>query len=314
MATVRRLKERASFPVAKALFLLELARATFFRWQAQGGKPITERPYIPKSHYLLPKEREAILVYKREHPRIGYRRLAFMMLDEGVVAVSPGAVYWVLHKAGLSSRWTKAPGPPSKKGFTQPQRPHEQWHIDISYLNILGTHYFFLGVLDGYSRSIVHHEVRQDMQTRDVEIVIERVLEKLPSAERPRLTPDNGPQFVSAEFKGFLRERDISHSPASPHHPQSNGKMERFNGSLKEECFQVSPLVTLEQARELIAKYVDEYNTKRPHSSLNYLNPSDYLKGEEHIQKRLQERRQKLEKARAARKDAHQSDRRQVVS
>jgi transposase InsO family protein len=74
-------------------------------------------------------------------------------------------------------------------------------------LNILGTHYFFIAVLDGYSRAIVHHEVRQDMETRDVQIVVERALEKLPpGTQKPRLISDNGPQFVSAEFKAFLRE------------------------------------------------------------------------------------------------------------
>ncbi|MEM3434512.1 MAG: IS3 family transposase [Candidatus Methanomethyliaceae archaeon] len=306
VATVRRLKERAGFPVAKALSILELPRATYFRWQAQGGKTVPQRTYVPKSHYLLPEEREAILAYKRAHPKVGYRRLAFMMLDEGVAAVSPGTVYEVLYKAGLSSRWTRTGGTPSKKGFVQPERPHEQWHIDISYLNILGTHYFFIAVLDGYSRAIVHHEVRQDMETRDVQIVVERALEKLPpGTSKPRLISDNGPQFVSAEFKAFLREKDISHSRSRPNHPQSNGKLQRFNGTLKEECIRVSPLISLEQARELIAEYVQEYNTRRPHSSLNYLTPQDYLQGKEHIERRLKERRQKLEEARQARKAAY---------
>ncbi|MCL4426646.1 MAG: hypothetical protein M1553_14675, partial [Firmicutes bacterium] len=67
--------------------------------------------------------------------------IAFMMLDEGIAAVSPGTVYEVLYKAGLSSRWTRAGGTPSEKGFVQPGGPHQQWHIDISYLNILGTNY-----------------------------------------------------------------------------------------------------------------------------------------------------------------------------
>ena len=85
----------------------------------------------------------------------GYRRLTFMMLDDDVVAVSPSSVYRVLKAAGRLDRHRWAP---SKKGtgFVQPLRAHEQWHIDISYLNVAGTFYFLCSVLDGYSRSIVH--------------------------------------------------------------------------------------------------------------------------------------------------------------
>ena len=134
--------------------------------------------------WLLPEEREAIIAFKRQHPEIGCRRLTYMMIDEGVAAVPPSSVYSVLAQAGLSSRWTP-PGGSSKRGFDQPERPHEQWHTDIAYLNILGTHYFFISVLDGYSRAIIHHEVRLDMTTTDVEIVIERALEKLPPGVPP---------------------------------------------------------------------------------------------------------------------------------
>jgi len=125
---------------------------------------------------------------------------------------------------------TETPGKAHKKGFDQPQGIHEQWHTDIAYLNILGTHHFFLSVLDGYSRAIMHHEVRLDMTTTDVEIVMERALAHLPAgAPKPRLISDNGPQYISAQFKSYLRERDVSHSRARARHPESNGKIERFH-------------------------------------------------------------------------------------
>jgi transposase InsO family protein len=185
-----------------------------------------------------------------------------------------------------------------KKGFEQPERPHEQWHTDIAYLNILGTHYFFLAVLDGFSRFIMHHEVRLDMTVRDVEIVMERALEKLPEGlAPPRLITDNGSQYISGEFKEYLRERDISHSRARVRHPQSNGKIERFHKSLKEECVRVTPMADLEEARALIVQYVENYNHRRLHSALGYLTPWDYLRGEEHIQGRLQVRKDALRHA-----------------
>ena len=305
VATVQYLKDRAGFPIKDSLKVLGLSKATFCRWAKDGGKPERDNVTVPKSHWLLPWEKEAIIAYKREHPEVGYRRLAYMMLDEGVVAVTPSSVYRVLKEAGLASKWTPTGRGASKKGFDQPSRPHEQWHTDIAYLNILGTHYFFIGVLDGYSRSIVHHEVRTDMTTLDVQVVIERALEKLPfDAPRPRIITDNGGQYVAAEFKAYLRERDISHSRAHPHHPQSNGKIERFHKSLKTECVRKKAMGSLDEARMLISQYVDEYNNRRLHAALNYLTPSDYLKGEEHISKRLLERKQKLEAARIERKKA----------
>lgn len=229
------------------------------------------------------------------------------MLDEEIVAVSPSSVLNVLQQAQLSSRWTAGPGGASKKGFEQPSRPHEQWHTDISYLNLLGTHYFFISVLDGFSRAIIHHEVRLDMETRDVEVVMERALEKLPRGiPKPRLISDNGPQYTSKDFREFLRERDVSHSRARPYHPQSNGKIERFHGSMKSECVRREPMADLESARELIARYVDEYNTRRLHSALQYLTPWDYLQGEEHIKSRLMERRTRLDIARQHRKEMRQ--------
>ncbi|PKK89076.1 MAG: hypothetical protein CVV64_16140, partial [Candidatus Wallbacteria bacterium HGW-Wallbacteria-1] len=179
-------------------------------------------------------ERAAIIEYKRQNPGIGYRRLTYMMLDNNVVATSPATVLRVLTEAGLSTKWTQPAGGTHKKGFIQPEKPHEQWHTDISYLNILGTNYFFMGVLDGFSRSILHHEVRTDMTTDDVQIVIQRTLEKVGLETKPRIITDNGGQYVAREFKDFLKFRDISHSRTRPNHPQSNGKIERFHKSLKQ--------------------------------------------------------------------------------
>jgi hypothetical protein len=139
VATVNYLKERAGFPVARSLLLLGLPRATYFRWSASGGKQPRPPATTAKSHWLLPQEREAIIAYKRQHPEIGYRRLTYMMIDEGVAAVPPSSVYNVLAQAGLSSRWTSPPGGSHKQGFDQSERPHEQYntkrlHSALQYL------------------------------------------------------------------------------------------------------------------------------------------------------------------------------------
>jgi len=100
---------------------------------------------IPRDFWLTEWEQEEIIKYYNDHPLEGYRRLTFMMLDQDIVAVSPSSVYRVLKKAGLLQRWS----PKSSKkgtGFIQPLRPHEHWHIDVSYLNICGTFYYLCGI------------------------------------------------------------------------------------------------------------------------------------------------------------------------
>jgi len=164
-------------------------------------------------------------------PLEGYRRLAFMMINQEVVAASPSSVYRVLAGVGLLDRWHKKP---SKKGtgFIQPLRPHEHWHIDISYLNLGGTFYYLCSILDGASRAIVHWEIREQMTETDVECILARARERYPD-ERPRIISDNGPQFVAKDFKEFIRLTGMTHVRTAPYYPQSNGKIERWHKTLR---------------------------------------------------------------------------------
>lgn len=237
-----------------------------------------------------------------QHPLEGYRRLTFMMLDANVVCVSPSTTYRVLSAAGRLDRWNRAR---SKKGtgFAQPSGPHRHWHIDIAYVNIAGTFYYLCSVLDGYSRFIVHWEMRESMTEQDVEIVLQRTRERYPQA-RPRIISDNGPQFIAKDFKTFIRLMGMTHVRTSPFYPQSNGKLERWHQSLKRECIRPKSPVSLADARRLVAEYVAEYNEVRLHSALGYITPKDKLVGRaEAIQA---ERQRKLAAAAAKRAAAQQ--------
>lgn len=125
------------------------------------------------------------------------------------MAVSPSSVYRVLSGAGLLRKWH--PSASSKgNGFIGPLRAHQHWHIDISYLNIRGTFYYLCSLLDGYSRYIVHWEIRESMTEADVEIILQRGREKFPK-QKPRIISDNGPQFIARDFKEFIRINGMSH-------------------------------------------------------------------------------------------------------
>ena len=170
---------RAELPARRFLDWLALGTSKFHNWKNRYGKVNEHNGQVPRDSWLAAWEKQAILDFHDRHPLEGYRRLTFMMLDDDIVAVSPSSTYRVLRNAGrLDRQWAT----PSKKGtgFVHPLSAHEHWHIDISYINVGGTFYFLCSVLDGYSRFIVHWELRETMKEAEVEIVVQRAREKYP--------------------------------------------------------------------------------------------------------------------------------------
>jgi putative transposase len=269
----------------------------FYDWRERYGKANEHNAWVPRDFWLEDWEKKAIVDFHLKNPLEGYRRLTFMMLDQDVVAVSPSSVWRVLGQAGLLAKWN---GHPSKKGtgFAQPLAAHKHWHIDVSYINISGTFYYLCSVLDGYSRFLVHWELRPSMTEAEIEIVLQRGREKYPDA-KPRIISDNGPQFIARDFKEFIRIAGMTHVRTSPYYPQSNGKLERWHKSLKSECIRPGTPLSQQDAERLIQQYVDHYNNVRLHSSIGYVTPMDMLAGR---QKEIQAARdRKLEEARQKR-------------
>lgn len=290
--------ERTELPTRRFIGWLGIGVGKFYSWRGRYGKVNEHNGRIPRDHWLEVWEKEAIVSYHARHPLEGYRRLAFMMLDADVVAVSPSTVYRVLRERGLLDRWNRKP---SRKGegFVQPDGPHQHWHIDISYLNIAGTFYYLCSVLDGYSRFIVHWEIRESMREVDVETILQRAREKYPLA-RPRIISDNGPQFIAKDFKTFIRLAGMTHVRTSPYYPQSNGKIEAWHKTLKVTTIRPKAPGSVEEAIELVGGFVQHYNQIRLHSAIGYIAPADKLERKE--EKIWNERDRKLEAAREARR------------
>lgn len=295
-------KNRAELPAKLILRWMKVPEGTFYKWCQRYGKVNEHNGRIPRDHWLEEWEKRAILDFHWDHPLEGYRRLTYMMLDTDVVAVSASSVYRVLKRAGVLDRHNSKPSQKGK-GFHQPSRPHRHWHVDIAYLNISGTFYFLCTVLDGYSRSVVHWEIREKMEEVDVETILQRGREKYPG-ETPRIISDNGPQFIAKEFKHFIRISGMTPVRTSPYYPQSNGKLERYHRTIKSECIRPQTPLSLEDARRIVTKYVHEYNEVRLHSALGYVTPLDKLLGRE--QAIFDERDRKLEEARAQRAQRRQ--------
>jgi len=272
--------------------------STFYNWEKRYGKVNCHNGKIPRDFWLEDWEIDSIINYHLDHPNDGYRRLTYMMMDDDIVAASPSTIYRTLKNRGYLRRWNK------KKtikgtGFIGPKAPHQHWHVDISYLNICGTFYYLCSILDGYSRYLVHWEIRRSMKESDIEIVIQRAKEMFPNAS-PRIISDNGPQFIAKDFKEFIRIIGMTHVRTSVNYPQSNGKKERWYRTLKSECIRPKTPLSLEDARRIVAEFVLYYNTKLLHSSIGYITPIDKMHGLENVI--FKERDRKLEAAREQRK------------
>ncbi len=295
--------ERTGIPLCSFATWLEISSSKFYNWQKRYGKENMHNAHIPRDFWLENWEKEAIVEFHYQYPLEGYRRLAFMMLDQDVVAVSPSTVYRILSQNGLLRRWNDKKPSAKGNGFTQPEKPHEHWHIDIAYLNICGTFYYLCTIIDGCSRYIIHWEIRESMKEADVETILQRAKEKYPNVT-PRVISDNGPQFIAKDFKDFIRISGMTHVRTAPYYPQSNGKIERYHRTIKEDCIRPGVILSLADAREVVEKFVDHYNNVRLHSAIGYVTPKSKLEGQErHI---FKERDKKLEAARAARKSKRQ--------
>ena len=293
--------KKTEIKISEFIRWIGISLSKFYEWKKRYGKANEHNNKIPRDFWLEDWEKRAIMDFYLLHHGEGYRRLAFMMLDADVVAVSPSSVYRVLKKAGYLQKWNREP---SKKGtgFIQPVKAHDHWHVDVSYINISQTFYYLCALLDGYSRYIVHWELRESMTEREVEIIIQRAVEKFPHVS-PRIISDNGPQFIAKDFKEFIRICGMTHVRTSPYYPQSNGKIERWHQPIKQECIRPLTPLSLDDGRKIVGEYVSHYNDVRLHSAIGYIAPVDKLEGRSEMIG--SERERKLSEARKRRRKAH---------
>jgi putative transposase len=256
---------------------------------------------------VLPEEKDAVIAYALAHPKEGYRRLAWMMVDADIAYLSPASVYRVLNDADLLYRWKRSHRTGEKPAA--PTRPNQRWHTDIMYLRVADTWYFLVTVIDGYSRYVVHWELLTTMRAADVRLVIQHALE-LRQLKDVEIVSDNGSQFTSADFKALVRQFELQHIRIRTYHPESNGTIERFHRSTREALGDADPRNLL-HARELIGRWVKHYNETRLHASLQYLPPAEYFSGEP--QRRLGDRLEKLQRARRQREVINRQRHRQAA-
>ena len=185
------------------------------------------------------EEKAAVRAYALKHPEMQHRELAWRMVDEDVVCLSPSTVYRILRAEKLVCPWRRR-----KKRYRQKdekaQRPDQIWATDIKYVSVGGRNYYLISFLDEYSRYIVHHELLRGMDGHSVSLAAQAAVENLPRNAQGNLVsrPDirsrptlrvgaRGSGYISREFGAVLDEHGLSHRRITPHCPEENGVMER---------------------------------------------------------------------------------------
>ena len=285
----------------QALMALGIPKSSYYRWrQGQPDSGNRKRPW----NRITPDEEDKILAVARESPELSSRQLSAWITDNEGFAVSESTVYRILRREGLVKR-QETQLTAAKEYHTKTTVPHQMWATDASYFRVVSWGYYYLvTVMDDYSRFILAWKLQKDMSANSlIEVIQEAVdatgMTEVPVENRTKLLSDNGAGYVSRAFRDYLHLVGIGHILAAPFHPQTNGKVERYQQSLKREVNQI-PYEAPSQLDKAIADFVDYYNYRRYHKALGDVTPADVLYGrrEQILQRRKEVRIQTINRRR----------------
>lgn len=289
-----------SYQIKRSIILncLGLDRKRFARWQRLGDAPSVAFTPPPRDGALTQDEKRLIIKFYVEHRKDGYRRCTYMMQDKKIIGISASTVYTVLDEAQV----LRPPRPEARlKGFHQPTRPHEHWHIDFTSFNIGLKAWHLVSIIDGYTRAILAWGLFENASQKESQLILQQCVEKYkPEGVELALIADNGGHFRGENFTALLKQHGIVPRWTRPYHPQSNGKLERWHKSLKHEAIHPGCPQSVEELREIIAAYVKRYNYERLHSANAYIAPMDIIENKKDVI--LQARKTYLEEQRLARR------------
>lgn len=311
---VKATQERSGWPARRTLAALEIAPGSYYRWLSSASPDRAAGAASPpggRSIYeVLPEERRAIVDYALKHPQVRHRELAWKMLDDGVCAVSSSTVYRVLREANLVCRWKPREKRKGSGHPAAPTRPDQLWQTDIRYTKVGSRNYYLLSFLDACSRYVVHHELLTSMDGLSVSIAAAAAIETLPEGVRPVIQSDHGSGFIAGEFAKTLAGCGVGHTLIRPHTPTDNGLIERYHRTIG-ESIEEHELEDFTTAQAVITGIIEHYNHVRLHSSLNFLRPVDYYRGDPETL--LAQRRRKLQQARELRKQENLKLRQRLI-
>ena len=162
--------------------------------------------------------------------------------------------------------------------------PNQLWQTDFTYLKVIGWGWYYLStILNDYSRFIIAWKLCTTMRADDVTDTLELALvasgcDSAKVVHKPRLLSDNGSSYISSDLAEWLKDRGIAHVRGAPCHPQTQGKIERWHQTLKNRILLENHYLPDDLTAQ-IARFVDHYNHRRYHESLQNLTPADVYFG-----------------------------------
>jgi putative transposase len=295
----------SGLPCSRALAQLRFPRSTYYRWlkrlsagrleDKKGGSPI---PW----NKIRPEEEEKVLLEARASPELSCRQLSCRLADAVDIYVSESTAYRILKREGLIKPAEVIGFKAAKEYRHKTKRPNELWASDCCHLKVMNWGWYYLvTVMDDFSRFILGWELKVDMTGGSLGEVVQQAIDftgmtEVPLEDRTVLLSDNGAGYLSQQFNQYLRLVGIRHITASPFHPQTNGKIERYHRSLKGEINQV-PYDMPSELKEAIQAFIEYYNYRRYHEGLGNVTPYDVYTGGhlEIIQKRKEVKNKTLE-------------------
>jgi len=245
-AEIIRLVEQSNLPIRQTLQRLDITKSTFYNWlkrfEENGVDGLHDQKPKPNSVWnkLSISECDALIDLALEKPELSPRELAVNYTDQGQF-VSESTVYRLLKAQNLITSPAYILMQASDKFQHPTYRVNEMWQTDFTYFKILGWGWYYLStVLDDYSRFIVAWRLCTSMTAVDVSETLDdaRAFTKLNSVKvkhKPRLLSDNGPCYLSSDLADYLSDHDMTHTRGRPYHPQTQGKIERWHRSMKNQ-------------------------------------------------------------------------------
>lgn len=288
------LVQNSKLSVRQTLDRLSIHKSTFYNWlnryQENGIDGLEDKKPIPQAVWnkITETHRDAVVELALEKPELSPRELAVSYTDDKRYFISESSVYRLLKEQDLITSPAYILLKASDK-FQQPTtHMNEMWQTDFTYFKIIGWGWYYLStILDDYSRFIVSWRLCKTMGANDVSDTLDDALrftglDSVKVNHKPRLLSDNGPCYVSGELAEYLEEQGMTHTRGRPYHPQTQGKIERWHRSMKNQILLDNYYFTSE-LEEQLQKFVSYYNHERYHESLNNLTPADvfYGRGEE---------------------------------
>jgi transposase InsO family protein len=277
----------SGLPRRRALQHLGMPKSTYYRWlkrQSEGRLQDRKGGSSIPWNKLRPEEEAKILTRARESPELSARQLALQLVDEEKWYVSESTVFRILKREGMIKPAEVIGFKAGKEYHRKTKRPNELWATDCSHIKIFDWGWYYLvTVMDDFSRFILAWELKSDMAAGSLIDVVQKAVDAtgmkdIPVEDRTVLLSDNGAGYLSRQFGEYLRLVGVRHIIASPYHPQTNGKIERYHRSLKSEINQL-PYDMPGNLEQAIAAFIEYYNYQRYHEGLGDVTPYDVYTG-----------------------------------